>query len=142
MRQNEPVSSDHYTLTDPTLSAFDRAVAELRIDGELRAYLACRLLRFLSGDPWPWFVLVWPDGTKEWKQEDYGPWWDTVRELDAGFYTYYSKPTTVIPTRLFGRTLWERQSNSSPEVTYDVTWLPAPDAAEMWAQLRLKDSDF
>lgn len=52
---------NHYAPQDPTLSCYDHGLAELWRDGEVRAYLACRVDRRGvrgGGAPWPWFVVV------------------------------------------------------------------------------------
>lgn len=90
---------DEYTPRDPTLASWDHGVAELRVNGELRAYLVCVVGRIGlrdPGQPWPWFVVVWPDGQKDPAQEDYGPGWLTVRELDGGTFTNRRSAQSVI----------------------------------------------
>ena len=45
-----------YTLPDPTLRAYDHGVGTLRIDGEIKGYLASIVgeMRLIGpGEPWP-----------------------------------------------------------------------------------------
>ena len=132
---------DRYELPDPTLRAYDRGVGELRVDGELRGYLASVVgeIRFPGRSPWPWFVLVWLDGTKEQSFEDYGPGWYTVRELDAG-YLDHARSTTEERRGWFGFTT--SRTTYGAQRRYDFVWLPADEAAAKWVELGLADSDF
>ena len=60
------------------MASLDRRVARLSVDGVVRAHLACVVheMRARGGwAPWPWFVVIWPDGRKEPAEEDYGPAW-------------------------------------------------------------------
>jgi len=134
---------EHYMPDVARIRSWDHRVAELRIDGELQGHLACVVMTLgFTGDgaPWPWFVVVLPDGTKEPSEEDYGPDWWVVRDLDAGHYTREAEGTTR-PRRLLGRrvgTVYE----PGPEVTYDVTWLDEEASREAWQRLGLTDRDF
>lgn len=132
------MAKERYQLLDSTLSRYDHAIAELRVGEGERAHLACVVMRQLNGDPWPWFVVVWPDGRKELPDEDYGPEWWTVREWDAGHFTYWGEPSLIGRKRFFG----SHSVHDSPEITYDVTWLAPDAAAARWHRLGLTDSDF
>ena len=130
-----------YALPDPELRAYDHGLGTLRVDGELRGYLASVVgeMRFPSRGPWLWFVVVWTDGTKENSFEDYGPSWWAVRELDAGYLDHYG-PSVPAERRL----LWWRIKGSvrGPSCLFDFEWL-RPDVAETkWRELGLVDSDF
>lgn len=130
-----------YELPDPELRAYDHGVGTLSVNGELKGHLASVLgeMKFPSRQPWPWFVIVWADGTKEHPFEDYGPGWHTVRELDAGHLDYFG-PSVPGQTRFLWMTF--HHSHSGPPCAYDFAWLPADEAAEKWAELGLVDSDF
>lgn len=135
---------DAYTPADPTLQCWDGGAAELRLDGELKAYLTCVVLemRFPTRGPWFWYILVWPDGFKEYPQEDYGPEWDAVRELDAGYFIGPARPSTEYRSRFLGLDLGVARRSSPNEVTYDVAWLPPTEAAAVWERFNLTREDF
>jgi hypothetical protein len=130
-----------YEPIDPQLRAFDHGVGTLTVDGELRGYLASVVGRivFPGRGLWPWFVIVWLDGTKESPFEDYGPGWYTVRELEAGQLDHFG-PSVSVETRI----LWwkVRGTMPGPPTVYDFAWLPADEAAVKWRDLDLRDSDF
>lgn len=133
-----------YTPADPTLQSWDHGLAELRLDGEVRAYLGCVVgeIRSRVPSPWPWFVVVWPDGSKEHSEEDYGPDWPAVRELDEGHFTYGARPSTERRHRFLGINLGVWREMCPDQVTYDVTWLPPAAATAAWRRLGLTDRDF
>jgi hypothetical protein len=126
---------------DPLLRAYDRAVGTLSVDGELVGHLASRVLemRFPSRQPWVWFVIVWTDGRREFKFEDYGPGWYIVRELDAGYFEHHG-PSVSVGKRFFG-VRYQLVKPGSP-TTFDFAWLPPDLAARRWEELELVDSDF
>jgi hypothetical protein len=126
-----------YQLPDPQLRAYDRGLGTLSVEGEFKGYLASVVGRV--GFLWPWFVVVWQDGSKEWSFEDYGPGWWTVRELDAGYFDHFG------PSIRSERTILGRRCESTrpgPPIVYEFAWLPAAEAARKWQELGLKDSDF
>lgn len=133
---------DRYELPDPTLRAYDHGVGELRFKGELRGYLASAVgeIKFPGRSPWPWFVLVWADGTKERSFEDYGPDWLTVRKLESGYFDHREEVITEERRGWFGFTT-SRIAYGAPR-RYDFVWLPAADAAAKWIELGLQESDF
>lgn len=135
MRKRSP----DYRPADPRLAAYDHGLGTLRLDGELRGYLACYLGGELPHDPRPWFVVVWNDGTKEKPFGDHGPQWSTVRTLDAGFFDHVEQGTTVEGRFLGFRSL---RSIPGPPCRYEFAWLPAADAATTWQRLGLVDDDF
>ena len=130
-----------YELPDPELRAYDRGIGTLSVDGELKGYLASVLgtLKFPSRQPWPWFVVVWADGTKEHAFEDYGPAWETVRELNAGCLEHL-EPSIETRRRFLGMSFI--QSVPGAPRVYDFAWLAPEEAAEKWSELGLIDSDF
>lgn len=128
-----------YDLPDPQLRSYDHAIGTLSVDGELKGYVACVVGQLHGGDPWPWFVVVWLDGTKELAFEDYGPAWTTVRELDAG-YLDHAGPIVVENRRFLG--LRYQVMVPGPACVFDFAWLPADDGARMWHELGLRDGDF
>lgn len=133
---------DRYELPDPTLRAFDRGVGVLSVDGEVRGYLASVVgeIKVPGRSPWPWLVRVWLDGTKERSEEDYGPGWYIVRELDAGYLDDFEPSIPMERRGWFGRTIQYRKQGA--RCRYDFAWLPADEAAAKWIELDLKDSDF
>ena len=128
-------------LPDPKKRAYNHGLGTLSVDGELMANLASVVgeLRITASGPWPWFVIVWPDGTKENSFEDYGPWWPTVRELDSGRLEH-SGPSTRTEKRFLGMR-FESTRRGQPCV-FDFAWLPADEAAQKWRELGLQDSEF
>ena len=128
-----------YVPSDPRLAAYDNGVGTLRVDGELRGYLASYLGGELPLEPRPWFVVVWKDGTKEPPFGDHGPAWKTVRELDAGYLNYREQGI-----RTEGRVLGFRTVTSTrgAPCRFDFEWLPADEAAQKRTRLGLVDSDF
>ena len=126
-----------YDLADPELRAYDHGVGTLSVDGVVEGHLAClvRRIAFPSRSPWPWFVIVWADGTKEPSFEDYGPGWYTVRELDAGFLDHQG-PSVVTKGR------WSTTYREGPPRLFDFAWLPRDEAADRWRALGLSDADF
>lgn len=128
-----------YTLSDPELRAYDRGLGTLRVDGVLRGHLASVVLKmtFPPNQLWPWFVLVWADGSKERSFEDYGPGWWTVRELDAGRLDHHGPSVT---RRILGK--WIVVNTPGPPCLFDFEWLPPAEAAMKWQELGLVDTDF
>lgn len=130
-----------YEPADPLLRAFDHGVGTLSLDGEVVGHLASVVgkMRFPTRQPWPWFVVVWLDGSKEDSFEDYGPSWYTVRELDAGRFEFHG-PSAFSDHRFFG--IRVRSSKPGPPTTFEFTWLPSDVAAQRWHELGLVDDDF
>ncbi len=130
-----------YRLPDPSLRAYDHGVGTLSVAGEVVGHLASVVgeMRVPSCQPWPWFVVVWLDGTKENPFEDYGPGWYTVRELDAGFFDHHG-PSTSHEKRILG--LRFRYRMPGEPTVFDFEWLPPDVAARRWKELGLVDADF
>lgn len=126
-----------YELPDPQLRAYDRGVATLSVDGEVRGHLASILTT--EPHPRPWFVVVWPDGAKERPFGDEGPRWPIVRQLDAGRLEHAERGTRT-ERRFLGMRVVEVRPG--PPCRYDVAWLPPADAARMWQRLGLATEDF
>jgi hypothetical protein len=131
-----------YDLPDPSLRAYDRGVGRLSIDGELQGYLASVVgeIRIPGRAPWPWFVVVRLDGSKERPFEDYGPHWFTVRELDAGYFDHVGPSAPRNRRGWFGRTVTYMAPGKPCQ--YDFAWLPADEAAAKWNELGLTGRDF
>jgi hypothetical protein len=138
---NVPRAPESYELPDPELRAYDHGVGTLSIGGELVGHLASVVGRitFPSLGLWPWFLVVWLDGTRENPFEDYGPKWLTVRELDAGYLEYHG-PSTRAERRFLG--MRDVGSRAGSPVTYEFAWLPADEAQRKWDELGLGDADF
>lgn len=132
---------DTYDPPDPELAAYDHAVGELRVAGELRGHLASVVtsMTFPARQPLPWFVVVWKDGRKENPFEDYGPGWYTIRELDKGFFDHREPSVDQVKIVLGFRV---RYRVEGAPVCFDYLRLPADQAATRWAELGLSDSDF
>ena len=130
-----------YALPDPELRSYDHGLGTLRVDGELKGYLASIVgkMRFPSVQLWPWFVVVWADGAKENPFEDYGPSWWAVRELDAGYLQHYG-PSVSSEQRFFGKRF--AGSVRGQPCRFEFEWLPPAEAASKWQELGLVDSDF
>lgn len=130
-----------YELSEAQLRSYHRAVATLSVDGALVGHLASVVGSMVlpSNAPWPWFVIIWTDGTKEPPFEDYGPRWPVVRELEAG---YLDHPGPSIPRE--GRFLGFRVTSRTPgpALRFDVDRLPAEVAEQTWARLGLTEDDF
>lgn len=142
----DAMAIDDYTPLDPELTSYDHGLAELRVDGQLRAYLAGRITGRAGfrgrGEPRPSFIMVWPDGRKETTEHDYGPGWMTVRELDAGTFTGPVNPARKRQLRIFGLFPITVVEFGGDTIGYDVSWLEPDQAAELWVRLELTDSDF
>lgn len=65
-----------------------------------------------------------------------------MRELDGGIFTYNSEPYVVRESEFFHFFPCTESVGGGVQITYDVTWLDPDKAAEAWARLDLKDSDF
>lgn len=118
------MSPPDYDLPDPDLAAYDHGLGELRLNGELKGYLASVRLEmsFPARQWWPWFVIVWTDRGKDRAFEDYGPKWLTVRELDAGYFEHYPE--------------------SGGAEVYEFSWLTPDEAGVKWPELGLTEDDF
>lgn len=131
-----------YEPLDPTLACYDHRVATMSLDGEVRGYLACvvgahRTLTSAAMRPWPWFRVVWADGRREPPEEDYGPGWDLVRELDAGHLDYQDGPSQVRHGWL-----WDTWVRPHSTTRYAIDWLDPEESAAVWERLGLTDDDF
>lgn len=77
---------------DPRLDPFRDAVWELSRDGRVAGHLVSSIgpMRSFPGwrerQEWMLYAVVWSDGTVERPNEDYGPQWLTVAELEQGYY--------------------------------------------------------
>ena len=132
----------HYVLPDPAMSVFDRGIGELRFAGELVGHLASALGEmgfFEPRQPWPWFLVIWLDGSREPIFEDYGPEWLTVKELDEGHFHYF-EPSAQSTRRILGTT-WT-VSKPGPPREFEFIRLAPEDAERKWNELALLDSDF
>ncbi|MEV8374846.1 hypothetical protein AB0P21_19065 [Kribbella sp. NPDC056861] len=85
-------SSDQWP-HDPRLDPFRDAVWELSRDNQVVAHLTTQVIRMRS---FPifwlkreslWYQVNWLDGEQDRPEEDYGPNWYTVAELEQGKFT-------------------------------------------------------
>ncbi|GAA0619880.1 hypothetical protein HPO96_25350 [Kribbella sandramycini] len=104
-------------MTDPRLAPYRDAVFELRHNGELVGHLTTQIWSMrslpalhLKRDQL-WSQITWLDGTKERPEEDYGPDWPTLTELESGTYDpTYGDYSDLQATPLTGPardTLWK-----------------------------------
>ena len=130
-----------FPLSDDQLRAYHRAVATLSLDGAVVGHLASIVGSMVlpTNAPWPWFVIVWSDGTTEPPFEDYGPLWPVVRELEAGYLDHHG-PSTSREGRFLGFRVVSR--TPGPSTRFEVERLPADAAAQAWMRLGLSDDDF
>ena len=96
--------TDGVTFNDPwpqdqRLDPFRDAVWELSRDGQVEAYLTCQVIRMRSFPlfwirrEWLWYQVNWQvDGRRDEPQEDYGPDWLAVAELEEGRFDYDDGP--------------------------------------------------
>ncbi|GAA3674406.1 hypothetical protein FB459_1890 [Yimella lutea] len=87
-------------------------------------------------------IGYWPGGSKDPSEEDYGPDWPAVRELDEGHFTYGARPSTQRRHRFLGINLGVWRKMCTDNAIYDVTWLPPVEAAAAWRRLGLTDRNF
>lgn len=113
----------------------------MRVDGELRAHVATAVFSMLWGAPWLWYVVVWADGRREFKEEDYGPLWPVVEEFDRGIFTYQASPTVWRQRRIWGFRFEEGVPGPGGEIDYELTWLGPEAAAEGWEKLGVTLAD-
>jgi len=134
-------ASARYQLPDPKLRAYDHGLGTLSVAGEVVGHLASVVMemQFPPRQPWIWYVIVWSDGTREFKFEDYGPGWWTARELDAGYFDHHG-PSVHSEKRLFGIRL--QAKTLGPPMKFDFAWLPKEVAAQKWKEIGLVDADF
>ena len=75
---------------DWRLDPFRDAVWEPSREGQVEAYLTCQVIRMRSFPllwikrEWLWYQINWLDGRQDQPQEDYGPGWLAVAELEQG----------------------------------------------------------
>ena len=103
---------------DPRLDPFRDAVWELSREGQVEAYLTTAVIRMRSfpffwvKHEWLWYQVNWRDGQRDHPQEDYGPGWYTVAELEAGKFQNDFVAGLVFDARPVDAadrgTLWER----------------------------------
>jgi hypothetical protein len=79
---------------DRRLDPFRAAVWELSRGGQVEAYLTCQVIRmcsfplFWTKREWLWYQVSRLDGRQDRPQEDYGPGWLSVAELEQGRFDY------------------------------------------------------
>lgn len=91
-----------------------------------------------NGRPWPFFLMAWPDGSTEPPEEDYGPDWPLLRELESGIFVAVAHPSERRQRSFLGLRLGSIVTRWPDEVPYAVTWLGAKDSEVAWAKLGLK----
>ena len=79
---------------DSRLHPFRDAVWELSLWGQLAAHLTTQVISmrslatFRRKQEWLWFQVYWLDGQRDRADEDYGPEWYTVAELEGGTFEH------------------------------------------------------
>ena len=91
-----------------------------------------------NGRPWLFFLMAWPDGSTESPEEDYGPDWPLLRELESGIFVAVAHPSEHRQQSFLGLRLGSIVTPCPDEVPYAVTWLGAKDSEVAWAKLGLK----
>lgn len=113
LRQPEP---------EADLTPFYDGVAAIKQNGKVVGHIATSVSTFWSPfNPfslnwWVWSVIVWADGTKETKLEDYAPW-SYVEEMKHG------------------RLEWD-------DIIYDIEWLAPDKAQSKYKELNIQPDDF
>lgn len=96
LRARSDRQTENVTLKDPwphesRLDPFRDAVWKLSRDGEVAAYVTTNVARMRSFPAfWVkreqlWYQVHWLDGRRAVLQEDYGPHWYAVAELERGY---------------------------------------------------------
>lgn len=113
---------------DPALDPFRGGVAVLRRDGEVAGHVATTVSTFwapLSFSRrrhwWVWFIVVWADGDREMRDEDYAPW-TVVREMRSGTFS------------------WDQDDAHRGD--YTVEWLPEEARQAALSALKIEQDDF
>lgn len=113
---------------DPALDPFRDGVAVLRRDEEVAGYVATTVRTFwapLSFSRrrhwWVWFIVVWADGHREMRDEDYAPW-TVVREMQSGTFS------------------WDQDDAHRGD--YTVEWLPEEARQAVLSALNIGPDDF
>lgn len=81
--------------TDSRLDPFRDALWELRLAGQPVAHLTTQVSPMRSfpalwrKQEWLWFQVNWFDGRRDRSDEDYGPEWYSVAELERGRFVYH-----------------------------------------------------
>jgi hypothetical protein len=90
---------------DPRLDPFRNAVWELSRRGRAEAYLTCRVIPTRSFPMiWAkgellWYRVNWLNGRRDRPQEDYGPNWPVVTELEKGRFEHDDIRNAVFDAR-------------------------------------------
>jgi hypothetical protein len=87
---------------DPRLDPFRDAVWELSLHGRPVAYLTTQVVKMRTYPvPWGrkeeqlWFQVNWLDGRRDVSDEDYGPGWVVVADLEAGTFEYPDRGESI-----------------------------------------------
>jgi len=107
---------------DPSLEPFQDGLARITKNGKQVGYIATVLSKFwspfspLSRHWWVWSVIIWSDGSKERRIEDYAPW-SYVNEMKNG------------------QLEWDN-------TIYEVEWVPSNEVARLRKELNIQPEDF
>jgi hypothetical protein len=113
---------------DSALDPFRGGVAVLRGDGEVAGHVATAVSTFWAPlsfsrhrQWWVWFIVVWADGHREPRDEDYPPW-TVVRDMQSGIFS------------------WDQEDAHRGQ--YTVEWLPETERQAMLSELGIEADDF
>ena len=101
---------------DPRLDPFRNAVWVLSRQGKAEAYLTCRVIPtrtfplFWSKGELLWYRVNWLDGRRDRAQEDSGPNWPVVTELERGRFEH----------------------DDIRSIVYDAHRVEGPDRDQLW----------
>lgn len=107
---------------DPRLDPFRDAVWELSREGQVAAYVTTAVGRMRSLPAfWVkqeqlWYQVHWIDGRRDLLQEDYGPGWYAVEELEQGHF-----------------------EPASDGQVFEARLVEEPDRSRLWAQYGTPD---
>lgn len=107
---------------DPSLEPFNNGVAVIKQKGNTKGYIATSVSKFwspfspFSFQWWAWSVIVWNDGSREQRLEDYAPW-SYVNDMREGKFKWNDE-------------------------TYSIEWLPKDEAEAKKKELRITSEDF
>lgn len=111
---------------DPDVERFRDGLVALHRDGVHAGYVATSLGTFTTlfsrqGQWWVWFIVIFNDGTRHNKIEDYPPW-TYVREMLDGHFDW--------------------QQSTEDNGPFSVEWLPPDEAKRLRDELNVKPEDF
>lgn len=105
---------------DPRLDPFRDAVWELSLHGQPLAHMTTHIIpmrafptKWARKQEWLWYQVNWLDGRRDRPDEDYGPEWFVVQELEGGTFEY---------------------PHGGREVSFDAKPVTGVERADLWAR--------